>query len=134
MTREILNSYLATKARLEVNKEKLRELRGRTVQSPRLDTEGGKTLSGINVTEEKYIHAFEEREMLERMIKADKETLSRIEQYIERIKDSVTRFIFERHVFDGERFWKIAMSLGGGHSGESVKIRFYRYINSHPYG
>lgn len=134
MTRELLNSYPVIKARLEVNKEKLWELRGRTVQSPCFDAEGGKTSSGRNVTEEKYINAIEEKNMLERLIKADTETLARIEKYIGRIKNDVTRFIFERHVIDGEKFWKIAMALGDRHSGESVKIRFYRYINSHPYG
>lgn len=135
MTLEELNEYGVLKAHIEHCRDKIRELNARTVCSPGFDTSGISTSpSPRNPTEEKYINAIIQKERYERLIAEDAEKIARIEGYISAIKDKRTRMIFEMHVYDNEKFWKIAMKFGGRNSEASVKSMFYRYLNQHPCG
>lgn len=133
MTLEEINEYSALKAQIEHYKEKIHEINRITVKSPIFDTSGiPKNPTPRNSTEEKYIKAMCDKEKYERIIAASEERIALIEKYISDIKSKRTRLIFEMHVFDNKKFWKIAMDLGGENTEESVKMIFYRYIKNNP--
>ena len=133
MTLEEINEYRALKAQIEHCKDKIHEINRITVKSPIFDTSGiPKNPTPRNSTEEKYIKAMCDKEKYERIIAASEERIALIEKYISDIKSKRTRLIFEMHVFDNKKFWKIAMDLGGENTEESVKMIFYRYIKNNP--
>ncbi|MCM1275483.1 MAG: hypothetical protein NC299_08965 [Lachnospiraceae bacterium] len=135
MTLEELNSYHTLKVCIEHCRERIREIDGRTVSSPRFDNNGiVNSPSGKNPTEEKYIQAIAKKDELERLAESCAVKIKRIERYISNIRDLRTRLIFEKHIYSGEQFFKIAMKLGGRNSEESVKHLFYRYLRDHPHG
>lgn len=132
MTLEELNSYNAIKGHIEHCREKIRELNGRTICSPRFDTSGiSKSPTPQNSVEERYIRALSKKEDYERQIAEDTALVQRIEKYISSIKDRRTRMIFEMHIYDAKKFWEIAIKFGGGNSEQSVKNVFYRYLKDH---
>ncbi|MBD5112663.1 MAG: hypothetical protein HDT42_09085 [Ruminococcaceae bacterium] len=135
MTLLELNEYGILKAHIEQCHDKIREISSRTIRSPIIDTSGiSNSPSARNPVEERYIKDMAEREKYERLIAEDTAKLERIERYIQRIKDRRTKMIFEMHIYDNVKFWKIAMKLGGNNSESSVKQIFYRYIDNHPHG
>lgn len=135
MTLAELNEYGIIKAHIEQCREKIREINSRTISSPQFDTSGiSKCHNAANVTEEKYIKAISDKEYFERLIEKDNAKIVRIESYIASIPDLRTRMIFEMHIYDGKKFWEIAMKFGGRNTDESVKRIFYRYLNRHPRG
>ncbi len=135
MTLKQLNEYGTLKAHIEQCRDKIREIGSRTIRSPIIDTSGiSKSPTARNPTEERYINAMSEIERYERQIAEDTEKIELIERYISKIKDCRTRMIFEMHVYDNEKFWKIALKFGGRNTEESVKRIFYRYIENHPFG
>lgn len=135
MTLEELNEYGILKAHIEQCREKILELNSRTIRSPIFDASGiSNTPSSRNPTEEKYINAMAEKAKYERLIAEDTEKIAKIENYISSIRDRRTRMIFEMHIYDNEKFWKIAMKFGGRNSEGSVKNMFYRYLKCQPRG
>lgn len=135
MTLIELNEYGVLKAHIEQCRDKIREINNRTIRSPIIDTSGiSNSPSGSNPVEERYIRYIAERERYEQLIAEDTAKLECIERYIGRIKDRRTKMIFEMHIYDNVKFWKIAMKLGGNNTESGVKQTFYRYIDNHPRG
>lgn len=133
MTLEELNEYSIIKAHIEQCRDKIREISSETIRSPIFNTSGiSNRPSSRNPTEEKYIRAMAKKEKYERQIAEDMEKITRIEKYISSIQDRRTRMIFEMHVYDNEKFWKIALKFGGRNTDASVKNMFYRYLRQHP--
>lgn len=133
MTLEELNEYSIIKAHIEQCRDKIREISSETIRSPIFNTSGiSNSPSSRNPTEEKYIRAMAKKEKYERQIAEDMEKITRIEKYISSIQDRRTRMIFEMHVYDNEKFWKIALKFGGRNTDASVKNMFYRYLRQHP--
>lgn len=54
---------------------------------------------------------------------------NRLERYIADIPDSLTRQIFTMRFLQGWPWIKIAFSVGGGNTDDSVKKTCYRYLN-----
>lgn len=134
VTLKQLNEYGTLKAHIEQCRDKIREIVSRTIRSPIFDTSGiSKSPTARNPTEERYLNTMSEIERYERQIAEDTEKIELIERYISKIKDCRTKMIFEMHIYDNEKFWKIAMKFGGRNTEESVKQIFYRYIDKHPF-
>lgn len=56
------------------------------------------------------------------------EELARIIKYINSIPNSVTRQVFYHRFINNESWTKVALSIGGGNTAESVKKICYRYL------
>ena len=55
----------------------------------------------------------------------------RLERYIAKIPDSLTRQIFTLRFVNGLKWFQVAMTIGGN-TEQSVKMACYRYIQDHP--
>lgn len=124
--------YLLEKAIREIEEEICR-LEAALVSSPKFDTSGiPKNPTPQNRTEAKYIEICSKREKLQAKKQEFEQHKANVELYIENIPDLFTRRIFEKHIFQRQKFRQISRELGGGNTEDGVRQAFNRYLKDNP--
>ena len=114
---------------IERDQQRLEELRSKaeSPQSP--------VLTGMPITpttESRLERYVVEMVDLEAIIKTKQERCiherNMLERFINDIDDSLTRQIFTLRCVNGMGWAEIAVEVGGGNTGDGVKMRFYRHL------
>lgn len=129
-----LRCYRVLKLDIKECQNRIHAISNGVIHSMTFNTSGvSNSPAAENRTENKYINIIEERDRLSRRIAEDEERIKRIENYISRIYDKLTRYIFEQHIYRGRTFGEIARKLDDRPTEDGIKRRVYRTLEDKPF-
>lgn len=128
MTLKELSQLFYIKKEIAYYEEKILQLKN----SAEKTTQNISSLPGANQVNDKVGENATNIVQYNAQIEIDKNLMEieckKLESYIKNIDDSLTRQIFELRFIKGYQWQKIAISIGGGNTKDSVKKIVYRYI------
>lgn len=129
MTLKELSQLYYLSCEIERDSERLAELKLKASSSGSSNYDGMSKSPGYENRLERYITEIVDLEAIiqEKRTRCLHER-KRLEQYISEIPDSLTRLIFQLRFIDGFSWVRVAFSIGGGNTEESVRKRVYRYL------
>ena len=126
MTLEKLNNHFETVRAWKEARERLETMRARILGSPQLDGIPH-TISDDRIGNLVIALEMQERDV-EQLEAAVKDQEAEIIRYVEMIRDNHTKVIFSLRFISGCTWDEVACLIGGGNTGQSVKMICYRYL------
>lgn len=128
MTVKELSQLYYLNREIEMDQKRLEELEGKIgVQSPRLT--GMPRRSRATDSTERLVAEMVD---LQALIAAKQlqciHERNRLERYIDSIGDSEMRLIFTLRFINGLSWHQVAVHMGEGYQGESIRVKCYRYL------
>lgn len=133
MTIDELSELHCLNCEIEKDKERLEELKQRSYSVSVDNTKripGKKRYVAGSTTDRFIADIIELEERIYKKMRRSVQKQIKIERYISNIPDSLTRLIFTERFINGMSWAKIARSVGGHNTEDSVKKICYRYINT----